>query len=217
MNSCWNHIGIWGDRTCPELPSMTHCRNCPVYATAGRGLLDREGPAGYLDEWTQVLSRPDQSQAAGTESALLFRLGHEWLALSTRLFREVLEDRVVHHVPHHSDAIFRGIINIRGEIHLCVSLESLLGLEAEEDRSHQVSHIVYARMVVIEKDGETWVFRVDEVHDIHAFHLDELEDVPITINQSRAAHIKGLISWHDRHVSYLDEELLFYALQKRTI
>ena len=29
---CWNRIGVNGDRSCPELTSFVHCRNCPVFA-----------------------------------------------------------------------------------------------------------------------------------------------------------------------------------------
>ena len=37
--ACWNQIGVQGDATCPELPKVVHCRNCPVYAAGGRALL----------------------------------------------------------------------------------------------------------------------------------------------------------------------------------
>jgi len=35
IERCWNFIGIEGDRSCPQLATYTHCRNCPVYSTAG--------------------------------------------------------------------------------------------------------------------------------------------------------------------------------------
>ena len=47
---CWNHIGVSGDGTCPELVKVVHCHNCPVYAAGGRSLLEREPPAEYLHE-----------------------------------------------------------------------------------------------------------------------------------------------------------------------
>src|ERR1043166_3860216 len=73
---CWNHIGVSGDGTCPELVKVVHCRNCPVYAAGGRSLLEREPPVEYLHEWTQALAEEkDEDTAADTLSVLIFRLG----------------------------------------------------------------------------------------------------------------------------------------------
>ena len=58
---CWNRIGVRGDRSCPELAKHTHCRNCPVFAAAGRRFLDAPSPAGYLDEWTDRLAAPGRA------------------------------------------------------------------------------------------------------------------------------------------------------------
>src|SRR5262249_44285713 len=87
---CWTTIGVSGDRSCPELNTHIHCRNCPVFAEAARGFFDRRAPEGYLANWSQWLaesapvgshgnrSEPDGedslSQGAAV-SVLIFRLG----------------------------------------------------------------------------------------------------------------------------------------------
>ena len=43
---CWRTIGIAGDKTCPELATFIHCRNCPVLAEAARTFFERVG--GYI-------------------------------------------------------------------------------------------------------------------------------------------------------------------------
>ena len=58
-DTCWNKIGVWGDRSCPELAKVTHCHNCPVFAAAGRQFLDAPSPPDYLDEWTVRLASAD--------------------------------------------------------------------------------------------------------------------------------------------------------------
>src|SRR3954471_12919632 len=89
--SCWDVIGTSGDRSCPELETHVHCRNCPVFASAARVFFDRPAPEGYLAEWTQWLASTEQhtrrtSGEALAESdrdrvgVLIFRLGDEWLA-----------------------------------------------------------------------------------------------------------------------------------------
>ncbi len=32
QGDCWNRIGVSGDRSCPELATVVHCHNCPVFS-----------------------------------------------------------------------------------------------------------------------------------------------------------------------------------------
>src|SRR5216684_4892198 len=81
LDPCWNKIGVYGDHTCPELPHFVHCRNCPVHSKAGVQFLNRSIPAGYRREWTDHFAREKSPAVLGRVSALLFRVGMEWLAL----------------------------------------------------------------------------------------------------------------------------------------
>ena len=217
IDACWNRIGVSGDGSCPELKRVTHCHNCPVYSTAGRGLLDRNAPEGYLDEWTEVLAGEKEERVSDTMSAVVFRLGVEWLGLKTGVFKEVTEVRVIHLLPHRSNDILLGIVNIGGEIQLCVSLGGLLGLEQAEEAEQNGRHGVYKRMVVIERERERWVFPVDEIHGIHRFLPGELQGVPVTVAKASATYTKGMIPWQNRSVGYLDDELLFYSLKRNLL
>src|SRR5262249_26555605 len=144
---CWQRIGVAGDRSCPELNTFIHCRNCPVFANAARSFFDRPAPEGYLAEWTRWLADADglgpraepeatkeedkgdtQSQREGI-SVLIFRLGEEWLALRTGAVVEVTTPRPVHRVPHRSNRVFTGLVNLQGQAQLCVSLHGLLGVD----------------------------------------------------------------------------------------
>ena len=40
QESCWNTIGVYGQRTCVQLTTVVHCRNCAVYSQAAQRLLD---------------------------------------------------------------------------------------------------------------------------------------------------------------------------------
>src|SRR5262249_55773608 len=83
MDDCWSHICIAGAGPCAELPRVAHCRNCEVYARAGRGLLERTPPAGYLEQWALQLAAPPRQEDADTLSAVLFRIASERFALPT--------------------------------------------------------------------------------------------------------------------------------------
>ncbi len=238
FNDCWNQIGVTGDRSCSELKTFIHCRNCPVYSLAGRGLLEREPPPGYINEWTNLLvsqsvPQPESAltQLGETISVIIFRLGVEWLALSAKFFKEVTQPCVIHTIPHRSNEILLGIVNIRGEILICVSLSNLLGLEdnlansgSEPSKIQQpltrksktnVSSVMYQRMVVVEIEGNRWVFPVDEIFTVQRFHANELLDAPAVISNTTYTYTKWIINWQDKKVNYLDDELLFYTLNRK--
>ena len=214
---CWNKIGVWGDVSCPELGSVSHCHNCHVYSAAGRSLLERQGSDDYLDEWTRIIAQSEQAKKADNVSVVLFRMGGEWLALPTRVFSEVIEDRTVHSMPHRSSRVFLGLINIRGEIQLCFSLAAILGLSSTAESDSRQSHIVYKRMIVVRQKRDSWVFPVDEVFGVHHFDNEELEESPVTISKTDITFTTGLLAWNDRSVGLLDEELLFNALKRSAV
>lgn len=221
LNNCWNQIGVQGDSSCSKLQTHIHCRNCPVYSTTGRHLLEREADADYVNEWTRVLAQEKvvatrQLNVAGTLSVAIFRLGSEWLALPAHLFKEVTPPCSVRTLPHRSNKVFLGLVNIRGEIQVCISLTHLLGLEtASLTLSQRMSHVIYQRMVVVEKEENIWVFAVDEMYGVHRIALEELTHVPATVAKASQTYTKHLIKWQDKNVNYLDEELIFYTLGKK--
>lgn len=223
INDCWNQIGVKGDHSCRELKTVTHCRNCPIYATRGRSLLEREPPSGYLNEWTNLLTQKKsvgeihQVAPIGTISVGIFRLGGELLALPAQLLTEVTQMCILHTLPHRSNNVFLGLVNIRGEIQMCVSLSALLGIEITNVNRDKVSSQVSGRMVVVEKEGSRWVFPVDEIYGIHRIHPDELENVPTTVFKMTESYTKGVIKWQSQRVSFLDDELLFYTLNRKVL
>ncbi|MCC5669299.1 chemotaxis protein CheW [Nostoc sp. CHAB 5784] len=226
MLNCWNQIGITGDRSCPELKTHIHCQNCPVYSWAGRSLLEREAPQEYIDEWTNLLSKEksEKSLEVGhqivsikTITVGIFRLQQEWLALSAQLIKEVMPISTIHTLPHRSNNIFLGLVSLRGEVQICISLKEFLGIETADGDRQKISPVIYERMVVVEKFGNPWVFPVDEICGMHRIHPMELTNVPATLSKMPENYTQGLFNWKNQKVGYLDDELLFYALSKKVL
>jgi chemotaxis-related protein WspD len=227
LNDCWNTIGVMGDRTCGELKSVIHCHECPVFATVGDSLLEREPPLNYVSEWINVLAEtPVDEEIRSNEaiirtakaiSVMIFRLGNERLALSANILQEVTHPCVIQPVPHRSNELFLGLVNIRGEILLCASLSHLLNLKPIEEDSVNPQSTSSKRMMVAGKQDQKWVFLVDEVYGIQRFHLDELKDAPVVISKADQAYTQGIINWQDEKVNYLDSELLFYTLNHKIL
>jgi chemotaxis-related protein WspD len=214
INDCWNKIGVWGDGSCPELIKYIHCRNCPVYSAAAVKLLDRELPKGYIAEWTSHFAQETPAAAQDTNSVLIFRLGSEWLALSTIVFEEVSELKTIHSLPHQRNDIVLGLINIRGELLVGVSIAKALGLGETAQLKQKSNHTVHGRMLVVSSEGHRFVFPVDEVGGIHHFSLKEVKKVPTTVAGAGSTYTTGLLSWRDKSVGCLNDQLLFYTLNK---
>lgn len=215
LNACWNQVGNFGDKSCPELKEHVRCLNCEVFRAAAATLLNRKSPEGYLDFWTKRIARPPEVKLAGTRSIVIFRIGAEWLALPTEVFLEVVELRPIHTVPHRNDALVRGLAMVRGELIICVSLAHLLGMDAAPARSERKKgRSVYDRLLVVGQNGERVVFAVEEVHVGVRYHPNDLKPVPATVAQSAAPYTSGILTWEGQSVGVLDESLVFYALSR---
>lgn len=215
MPECWRIVGVSGDRSCPELETFIHCRNCPVLAEAARTFFDRGAPAGYLEDWAAILEEPATAVEAGTTSVLVFRLDTEWFALAAPVLVEVTTVRPLHRIPHRTGGGLAGIVNIRGQLQLCVSLHALLGLAGGPGAA--AGDAAAARMLVVERAGdrgiERWVLGADEVAGVHRLARTAVRPVPSTVSQAQARCSAALFDWQDRTIGLLDEARLFDGLR----
>jgi chemotaxis-related protein WspD len=217
LQDCWNQVGVWGDSTCPRLAEVAHCRNCPVYSAAAARLLHGEPPADYLRECTERLAqRRPAAAAAETQTVMIFRLGPEWLALPAAVFQEVAEPRPIHSVPHRRSKILKGLVNIRGELVLCLSLGGALRIEeqASDDGSDGQPKILYERLLIVATAGGRLAFPVAEVHGIERFAPTQLQPIPETLALARARFTRGILPWKGRRVGCLDDGPLFQTLNR---
>ena len=186
-----------------------------LHWSAAARLLDRDLPDGYLDEMTDIVSAPRCVVESSIQSVVIFRLGLEWLALPTRIFQEVTERSRIHKLPHRLDGILSGLVNVRGELLLCVALDVLLGLSKYPEELREKDKASKERLLVCNREGDRLAFIVNEVHGVHRFHPRDQKDVPATVAKAAATFTVGLLQWMDKTVGCLNDELLFYALNKR--
>ena len=48
----------------------------------------------------------------------------------------------------------------------------------------------------------------------HHVHLRELKDVPATVSKATVTYSTALLSWRERSVGILDDQLVFYSLKR---
>ncbi len=216
IDDCWNRIGVWakGNRECPKLKQVGHCLNCEVFSSAGRQLLECEAPPGYLEQWTEFCSGQQKDKNTQAGSIILFRIGDEWLGLETRILDEVMSIRNVHSVPHRKSTILKGLVNVRGELQLCVSIGRLLNITRGEITGANIVKGVYERMVVASYHGVKFVFPVSEMRGVYRFDLGEMREVPVTAMNCSVNYLKGMLIWENHHVGVIDQASLFPALER---
>lgn len=206
---CWKTIGVKGDRSCHKLSEMRHCHHCPEFEQAAAAFLNRPAPEGYAEEVAALLTessapRPD----ADARSAVLFVIGAQTLAIETRAVVEIAEPRPIRRVPHRTNRVFLGLVNVRGQLELCASLPGLLHIATSEP-----AHASRARMLLIERLGQRWVLCADEVLGVHRLGSGGASLMPATAQQDGSFCIARLTSWETRQVGLLDLEKTFSALQ----
>jgi chemotaxis-related protein WspD len=217
MPECWRIVGVGGDKSCPELETFIHCRNCPVLAEAARGFFDRSAPAGYLESWREILEEPAAETAAETTGVLVFRLEKEWFALPTTALVEVTTVRPLHGIPHRAGGGLAGLVNIRGQLQLCLSLHALLGLAGGPAAPSPTAEGVTSRLLVLEEGSDAaadrWVVGADEIAGVHRLGRADARAVPSTVSQAQARCATALFAWQDRTVALLDEARVFEGLR----
>jgi chemotaxis-related protein WspD len=206
--NCWNEIGVFGNSSCVELKKFHHCTYCPVYAEGARTLLEQEPPVDYLNEWTELLAHEKELQKQNTLSLMLFRIASNWLALPTPSFREIVEVRKTHKIPHRSNGRLLGLVNIKGVLHLCVNIREVLQIESSEYVPGR-NELIYSRMVVVERNAKSWAFQVDEILSTQRFAPEEI--IPLTDTQKGTC---GILEWNQKTFDVLDEKLFFEKLER---
>ena len=175
-------------------------------------LLCRAAPEDYIKEWEQYIASDQEADLPSTlVPVVIFRIVDEYLALPTISIGQITEMKSIHRLPHQRGKILKGLVNMNGQLRLFISLANLLelgdlfkGLEMHESHT----------LLMIQEEGEVWVFAVSEVCGLHHCDLARLKNTPVTVSKSTANYLKGVFYWGDRSVGLLEEELLFFSLRR---
>ena len=97
-------------------------------AFAARTFFNRQPPPQYLEEWVERLAQPEEQVEQDLLSLVIFRLHDEYLAVQTRCLVEVTLPQPIHAIPHRTNDVVLGLVNIRGQLRICFSAHGLLGV-----------------------------------------------------------------------------------------
>src|SRR5580704_1256418 len=138
-------------------------------------LLDRPLTDADRREWTVRVGAEVRAVEPETESVVIFRIGSEWLALSTSVFESVAEPGPIHSLPRRRDRadVGAGLINVQGDLVIAVSLGALIGLSNAPPADPAAPRIP-KRILVVNGGGGRLAFPVDEVHGVRRYRSDQL-------------------------------------------
>ncbi len=217
--NCWNSIGVWGREKprCPVLESVIHCQNCDKYIEAGRKVLQREITVEYENENSQNVTESARDRIDNTDSVsvMILRIGDEWFALPSGLCQMVTEDKPIHSIPHQRNDLIKGIVNISGEVQLCFSLGSLLGVKQGVEEAVIGHRGLYNCLIVLVKEGRRYVFPVSEFRGLHRYNKKELQNTPATIKNDTADFLIGVIGLDNLNIGCLDTNIVFDSLENK--
>lgn len=215
IDDCWNSIGVWrsSDVKCKKLDEVIHCYNCDVYSNAGRTLLNRPAPTGYREDWTAILAAENKSKENNLQSAVVFRLGIEWLSLPVNLINEITLLRKIYDIPHNKNKKIRGMVNIRGELIICMSLGNLLGVEKPDEVHADEEHSINRLITIKEKNGQI-VFPVTEIDGIIHYDKAKLTPAPDTIRKSDMSFIEGMTIVKNKNIGCIDHVALMEKIER---
>lgn len=207
---CWDTIGVLGDKSCPELTQYVTCRNCPELILSGRSLFDRPVPDSLLREWSSLYELEKETEKPGSMSGVVFRLGEEWFCLGAQYFESIVEDRKPHTIPHRTNRFFLGVVNVNGELLLCISLKNLLGIAANSELSDENT----CRMMIVTKDSERFALQVDEIMTVARFLPEDMRRLPVNISKFPESLTSGIFDIAGKDAGWLDDTKLFDSLRR---
>jgi chemotaxis-related protein WspD len=109
-----------------------------------------------------------------------------------------------------------GLVNVRGELVITVSLGQALGIESPTPQtpSGPPNRTARHRLLIVSHEGERVALLVQEIQGIARINMEDLKDVPATVVHGSRRCVSGVLSWGGKTVGFLDDQKLFKLVNK---
>ncbi|NNG22388.1 chemotaxis protein CheW [Telluria aromaticivorans] len=174
---------------------------------AARRILERPVDDAYRAHWAERLRRPPAAVESPDASALVFRVGAEWLAVAAAMVDSVAPMASVHRVPHRSGGALLGVVNVGGRLVPALSLASMLGIDEARGAVVTGRH-VFARLLVLDCAGQPCALPVAELKGLVRYSGAHLAAPAATIDKGLGRQLAGVLSHDGLLVGVLDPGLL---------
>lgn len=168
---------------------------------------DRPLDAAAIAEATTHYAEPRAIEEVLDESAVVFRLGREWLALPTAALDRVADPQPVHSLPHRRSGAPAGLVNVGGDLVVHVSLGTLLNVQPGEGQATRS----VARLLVLTDHRGRLAITVDEIWGVFRYEASARKAAPASVGGS-STYTSAILDVEGRTVGYLDVARVMSAL-----
>jgi chemotaxis-related protein WspD len=178
----------------------------------GRGFLDRAIPSSFIDENTDKYAVERKNKTVSQSSFIVFRVKNTWVALKTKFFFESFEEKFIHLVPHRTNDIFAGLINIHGKLIMTINIASLINVVEENDKKSVKNA---KRMLQIGNGKIKFVIKADEVIGNVHIENEKIEELPANIASAKNSIFKNRFIYNDKKVLIIGDDVFFEQIDKK--
>ena len=193
QQDCWRRIGIWGNEStrCEKLKYVKHCRNCEVFEQTARvALTERRKNAKSKELSIEELI--EKESLAGNMSVMPFRIENKCFAVPSSAVLTISDRVAIHSIPYNTNPVIKGLVAINHEVYTFVSFTKLLNLGPRKLSANvQKLHSLFKRTLVVNLEGRTIVFYVDEVYPIYRYFEKNIQ--ASEENSSLAPVLSGIL------------------------
>jgi len=193
QQDCWRRIGIWGNEStrCEKLKYVKHCRNCEVFEQTARVALTERRKNSNSKELS-IEDLIEKETLAGNLSVMPFRIGNKCFAVPSSAVNTISDQVAIHSIPYNTNPVIKGLVAINHEVYTFVSLTQLLNLGPRKLSANvQKLHSLFKRTMVVNLEGRTIVFYVDEVYPIYRYFEKNIQ--ASEKNSTIAPVLKGIL------------------------
>lgn len=168
---------------------------------------DRPLDAAAIAEATTHYAAPRAIEGVLRESAVVFRIGGEWLALPTATLDRVTDPQPVHALPHRRSGAPAGLVNVGGDLVVHVSLGNLLNVQPGAGESTRS----VARLLVLTDHRGRLAITVDEVWGVYRYEASARKAMPAAVG-GESTYTAAILDVDGRTVGCLDVDRVMSAL-----
>ena len=170
--------------------------------------LTRDLPSAERLDWAERYAQPPDDRQARSASALVFRLGAEWLGLPGSCLVTASEPTVAHRIPHRRSPLLRGIVPVRGQLHPCIALDLLLAVAPAGQTGG------FPRLLLLRVGRRDWAVQVDEVLGLQRYAPSDVQPPPATLGGELLSYLGGVYREGPHQVGLIDLARLERALEE---
>jgi chemotaxis-related protein WspD len=168
-------------------------------------------PAGFREEWTRSLAAAKSAPPSDQVRVLVFRVWTDRLALPLTAFQEAVRMGPVRTVPLMSGKVFKGLVNVRGELLPCLSVGDLLGIEPPTEKP------AYPWLLVASAGEERFAFPASEILGVTHVTPERLQPPPVTVAKFPDAVVRHVFQMEAQAIGLLDAERFVQALRRSLV